>query len=321
MEDSGFLDQKDQYQMELLRYHIVLFIFKHDDEFLSSRLEAVKNLWGRFKRERSQLGPSDMERAIEDIVGPLYQLAEDLDNLYHSCEHTYHPWGQVPDEAPFNLDLEPSIDLPSAENAHYHHQRTVSEACVVEAHASVFHEIKSWANDRDTPIFWLSGMVGTGKSVIARVIAKKFSENGWLGATFFCSREDPDRRNPKLLFSTLAVQLRRERPEFQSGLMQTSKAYPGRFESWDMEKLILKPLQLSGISERLIFIVDGLDEFEGEEIVEKILSVLEKSTVKFRKRHLKFLITSRPKKRIQRKFSRMGPDVKTFSLQEVQRSQ
>lgn len=222
-----------------------------------------------------------------------------------------------PDEAPVRLNLEMFTKLPSAKNAHY--RLSGSQVCVDSAHESVLHEIECWVKDlQGVPIFWLSGSARTGKSAIARTIAEKFFENGQLGATFFCSREDPDQRNPKLLFPTLATQLALERPEFLSELKKLYRSNPGGFDRLEMEVLILQPLGQSGIPKPLIFIIDGLDKFENEETVEEILSVLEKFTDIFRKRCLKFLITSRPEVYIRRKFRLMGSDVKTFSLKEVQ---
>lgn len=61
--------------MTLLRYHIAPYIYKHDDTVLFSRLEEVKNLRGRFKRE-------------QPLLKQLCQLVEDSPKLYFDCEHT-----------------------------------------------------------------------------------------------------------------------------------------------------------------------------------------------------------------------------------------
>lgn len=91
LRELKFPNWNDWYHMKTLWYHIVSFIFKHDDKFLFSGLELVKDSWDEFKHERPQLRPSDMDRAIEDIVKPLCQLAEDLHGFHNSCEHTYYP--------------------------------------------------------------------------------------------------------------------------------------------------------------------------------------------------------------------------------------
>ena len=41
---------------------------------------------------------------------------------------------------------------------------------------------------RDKCIFWLNGMAGTGRSTIARTVARAFYDQGRLGASFFFSR-------------------------------------------------------------------------------------------------------------------------------------
>jgi hypothetical protein len=46
-----------------------------------------------------------------------------------------------------------------------------------------------WADEQDERcIFWLNGLVGTGKSTIARTVACEYSERKLLGACFFFSR-------------------------------------------------------------------------------------------------------------------------------------
>ena len=66
-----------------------------------------------------------------------------------------------------------------------------------------------------SPIFWINGSAGTGKTTIAYTVAKTCKERGILGASFFCSRDNAECSNPKLIFTTIAYQLGRFFPPFK----------------------------------------------------------------------------------------------------------
>jgi len=53
----------------------------------------------------------------------------------------------------------------------------------------------------------LNGLAGTGKSTIARTIARRYNEQGRLGASFFFSRGGGDVNHAGKFFATIAVQL------------------------------------------------------------------------------------------------------------------
>jgi hypothetical protein len=56
-------------------------------------------------------------------------------------------------------------------------------------------------------IYWLSGMVGNGKSTIVRTIARACLHAGRLGASFFFSSGGGDRETARTFVTTLAVKL------------------------------------------------------------------------------------------------------------------
>ena len=62
-------------------------------------------------------------------------------------------------------------------------------------------------DNADSPVFWLNGLAGTGKSTIAQTIAERAFAEGRLGASFFCSGAVEDRSDLQLIFPTLAFQL------------------------------------------------------------------------------------------------------------------
>jgi len=187
-----------------------------------------------------------------------------------------------------------------AQAAEYEHGDR--KGCLEGTRGTVLHEIELWASDFDkSPIYWLNGLAGTGKSTIAQTIAERLFADGRLGASFFCSRDFEDRSNLHLIFPTLAVQLAREYPELRSIIFPLIQADPGVADGSpreQMNELIVQPLTKSGIS--TVIVIDALDECKDEEHVSGILSVLGEFISKIPK--IKFFLTGRPEPRIREGF-------------------
>ena len=167
---------------------------------------------------------------------------------------------------------------------------------------AVLDGIELWARDFDrSPVYWLNGLAGTGKSTIAKTIAERLFADGQLGASFFCSRDFEDRRNLQLIFPTLATQLARKYDKFRSIFTPLIRSDPNiAYESLRdrMKKLIVQPLNESDIS--TVIVVDALDECEDEESASAILSVLGRLVSEIPK--VKFFLTGRPESRISEGF-------------------
>jgi len=166
----------------------------------------------------------------------------------------------------------------------------------------VLDEIKSWAEDlNQSPVFWLNGLAGTGKSTIAQTVSERMFADGQLGASFFCSRNFEDRSDLKFIFPTLASQLAYKFPEFRSVLVPFLRLNPDvAHESLyrQMEKLIVEPLRSADVPTTIV--IDALDECRDEEPSSAILSVLARFVARIPK--VKFLITGRPEPRIKTGF-------------------
>ena len=176
------------------------------------------------------------------------------------------------------------------------------KGCLKGTRGAVLNGIELWAQDFDgSPVYWLNGLAGTGKSTITKTIAERLFADGQLGASFFCSRDFEDRRNLQFIFPTLAIQLARRYTEFRSILTPLIQSDPGiAYESLydQMKKLIVQPLDESDIS--TVIIIDALDECEDEEPASAILSVLRRLVSKIPK--VKFFLTGRPESRISEGF-------------------
>ena len=166
----------------------------------------------------------------------------------------------------------------------------------------MLNEIESWAKDfTQSPVFWLNGLAGTGKSTIAQTISERIFADGQLGASFFCSRDFENRSDLHFIFPTLAFQLAHKFPKIRSILVPLLQSDPDiAYESLygQMEKLIAEPLGSADVS--TVIVIDALDECKDEEPSSAILSVLARLVERIPK--VKFFITGRPEPRIKTGF-------------------
>jgi len=210
------------------------------------------------------------------------------------------------------LPLEPYLSVPRvadlselkscrrAQGAGYRHGSR--RGCLKGTRETVLNEIESWANDfNQSPVFWLNGLAGTGKTTIAQTVSERMFADGQLGASFFCSRDFEDRSDLSFIFPTIAFQLAYKFPEFRSELVSLLRLDPDvAHESLygQMEKLIVNPLKSADVS--TVIVIDALDECKDEEPSSAILSVLARLVDQIPM--VRFFITGRPEPRIRTGF-------------------
>ena len=186
----------------------------------------------------------------------------------------------------------------------------------------MLNEIERWTEDPNgSPVFWLNGLAGTGKSAIAQTVAERVFANGSLGASFFCSRGVEDRSDLQLIFPTLAFQLAQKYPAFRSLLIPLLQSNPDVVHESlqdQMQKFLVEPLKSADIS--TIIVIDALDECRDEDPESAILLVLGQSIRGIP--GIKFFVTSRPEAHIMTGFR--GPLLKestnVFILHKVEPS-
>ena len=176
------------------------------------------------------------------------------------------------------------------------------KSCLRGTRETVLNEIELWTKDfAKSPVFWLNGLAGTGKSTIAQTVSEWAFADGLLGASFFCSRDFSDRSDLRLIFPTLAFQLAHKYPTFRSILVTLLQSNPDvAHESLysQMAKLIVEPLRSAGVS--TVIVIDALDECKDDEPSSAILSVLGRFVGQIPR--VKFFITGRPEPRIKTGF-------------------
>jgi hypothetical protein len=127
--------------------------------------------------------------------------------------------------------------------------------------------IQDWA---DTPslglsIFWLAGMAGTGKSTIAKTACEMFAKDGMLGASFFVSRQEIERRDPHRVLHSIAYQLALKDKSAFREVHRRVTAEPGistRPMKEQMQKILVAPLASAANSmpKDIVVVIDALDE-------------------------------------------------------------
>jgi len=194
--------------------------------------------------------------------------------------------------------------------------------CLPGTRQSVLLDIMLWAkNTQDQNVFWLNGLAGTGKSTIAQSFSEMVVNDGFLGASFFCSRDYLDRRELKNIFPTLAYQLACHYPHFRSHIIRIIKKDPTLAHTSlisQLENLLVNPLSEAKVS--CVIVIDALDECIDDQPASAILSVLGQFVSQLSL--VKFFITGRPEPRIRTGFRLplLRPLTQVFLLHEVKPS-
>ncbi|KAG8956984.1 hypothetical protein FRC03_010647 [Tulasnella sp. 419] len=216
---------------------------------------------------------------------------------------------------------------PRADNARYNSaSQTSLSFCLQNTRVALLDEIFNWVNDPyGQPMFWLSGMVGTGKSTIARTVAKGLDDKGLLGASFFFSRDEEDRRTTIRVFPTIAYQLARSVPPLRDHIIAAANPEVcTAMMRTQMEKLIVGPLRaIADVSSPIVIILDALDECTNENHVTELLVLLASCLEPLRSHvNLRVLVTGRPEIHIKGCFQRpaMGGVSQVFVLHNLERS-
>jgi hypothetical protein len=161
--------------------------------------------------------------------------------------------------------------------------------------------IERWTDGQDDRcIFWLDGLAGTGKSTIARTVARKCYDQKRLGASFFFSRGGGDVGDAGKFCTSIAVQISGLIPTFKrhvcdSIIKHSNIASLCLNDQW--HELVLEPLSKLSEGESpaqsLVIVIDALDECSNEDEIGVVLQLL--SEVRQLKNvRLRTLLTSRP---------------------------
>jgi hypothetical protein len=202
--------------------------------------------------------------------------------------------------------------LPYAVDAPFNsYQRQHEPVCLADTRVNLLREIYSWADGKDERlIFWLNGLAGTGKSTIARTVARNYFDKKRLGASFFFSRGGGDASHADKFVTSIAVQLARSIPNLHQHVCDAIKERSditsrSLYDQW--HELVLRPLSKlnrKAGSSSYILIVDALDECANERNIRVLLHLLLEARLLLDIR-LRIFLTSRPELPIRYGFSQI----------------
>lgn len=157
-------------------------------------------------------------------------------------------------------------------------------------------------------IFWLCGRAGTGKSTIAQTVAEWCWNHNYLGASFFCSRDNRECSDIQMIFPTIAYQLGQLFPEFKKKTEEVLRQDPDihtSLVSYQLEKLIVDPLRaLLPDFPPCAVVIDALDECKDDESTSLIVRALSQHASELAS--LNIFLTSRPIPNITHGFHSTG---------------
>jgi len=198
--------------------------------------------------------------------------------------------------------------------------------CLLGTRVNLLQEIMTWSESTSgAGIYWLNGVAGTGKSTIARTVARDCHDQKRLGASFFFSRGQGDLGNADKLFTTLATQLANTRslsalkPYICRAIAENPDiSERGLAEQW--KHLIFQPLSnmkdVSIQSGPYILVIDALDECEGEKDIGHILRLFASANT-LDTVQLKIFVTSRPETPIRLGFDKIPEAHQNFILHHI----
>jgi ABC-type dipeptide/oligopeptide/nickel transport system ATPase component len=204
------------------------------------------------------------------------------------------------------------LSLPSADGAFFgSFMDRHEDECLPGTRTDLLRQVQDWERSSDKCMFWLSGMAGTGKSTIARTVARSLKEDGTLGASFFFKRDRVDRATAAKFFPSIVKQLAVRIPQMIAGIQKAieddpaiaNKTLPEQFD-----RLMLQPLLAIDPGQAVsstVVVIDALDECEPTEDVKFILNSLAK-VITATSIPIRFFLTSRPEQPIRLKLEQIG---------------
>jgi cytidylate kinase len=178
-----------------------------------------------------------------------------------------------------------------------------SPACLKGTRADVLAGIGKWMQDPSSqPLYWLTGVAGSGKSTISQSVAIMAEQQKYLAASFFFLRAATERQRDVAVIPTITYQLSRRFPMFRPRVCAAISS-ESDIRTMELAKQadILLSSALSNVSHEfprpLIIVLDALDECnpnattnrEGGDLVPALLRIIQGLPF-----CVKVFITSRP---------------------------
>jgi energy-coupling factor transporter ATP-binding protein EcfA2 len=194
---------------------------------------------------------------------------------------------------------QPPINLITSGEARFDSRDVFSSpVCQPGTQISAIQYIHDWINEGEKALLWIYSHAGTGKSTLARTIARELTETGQIAAGYFFKRGVADRNDVFRVFPTIASQLTTTIPRYESNLRKSVIASKNPdIDTMRLDEqfrvLIKGPLsERDIIPSTKVIIIDALDEcndlIDAAKIINLLNSLGSSSPLQFR-----LLVTSR----------------------------
>lgn len=194
-------------------------------------------------------------------------------------------------------------------------------SCFAGTREELLTEIKSWMHtpSTDKPIYVLYGIAGIGKTTVAQTVAEYAADLKLLGASFFFSGAEDERRSGDHFFPTLAFQLAlhdtRLGTHIAAALINTPDVWHKTLAT-QIKHLVIDPIQKSKINTPMILVIDAFDECLPSD-AKIILDLLARNILDVPQ--CKIFLTTRPESHIQTILAAKG-HLQPFILHEIETS-
>lgn len=213
-------------------------------------------------------------------------------------------------------------DLPQARAGYDDISGQERSSCFSGTRKNLLTVIREWIDttNMDKPIFVLDGIAGIGKTTVAQSTAAYAADKKLLGASFFFSRHEEERKSGLKFFSTLAFQLALYDAHLGAQIAAALLNVPGapdKILAEQLKCLIVEPIQKAKLSKTpVILVIDALDEClpAHAEIILGLLASNIQYMINF-----KIFLTTRPEPHI-RKVIQAKSHLQLFHLHEIEKS-
>ncbi|KAG8738084.1 hypothetical protein FRC10_007295 [Ceratobasidium sp. 414] len=196
-----------------------------------------------------------------------------------------------------------------------------TRSCLAGTREQLLGEVVDWCMNSDTSenLLWIYGQAGLGKSAIATSVCEQLDKNHALAVSFFCKRDNVQRRDPQRVLTTVihGVSLRYSSyAKVVAMAIQQDSSLCGSPMHMQYETLVKELLPLQGTldpSIRHVVVVDALDECGTQETRRQLLGYLRGMSQLLP--WLKVVVTSRPDQDIRDYFD--GLPTHAFASRDV----
>ncbi|KAG8702865.1 hypothetical protein FRC09_004489, partial [Ceratobasidium sp. 395] len=296
---------KQAAKLPRLRENMTTLVYLIED---ASRFVSQYNQDGNAVQTLKTAVGLDAQAQVDDMLKKLRVLIEEFDRGVNvQTLQTLEQTRQAADVSAYRALLKKLHPVGRA-------QYDSSRACMPGTREDIINNILDWSRhrrsnsslDKSEGLLWVYGHAGIGKSAIATSVCEKLDDQGLLAASFFCKRDDPERRNPQKILTSIIHSLSVHHPAYAHEVatqLQLDISLCDSPMQKQYDRLIrdaLRPLAHTSSDTCLVIVIDAIDECGTPDTRSQLLGYLQR--MQQYTTWLRIIVTSRPDKDIERTF-------------------